>query len=92
MTKEAALRVEGSKDMHLHSAESTKKVPRKQPKEIFELPSLTQSVLVYIGYVIVFLFGYLDEFLRRIGVKRTTVPVHDKELEVSMQLGGEKLM
>lgn len=83
MTKEAAPRVEGGKGVHLDSAGETKKVPRDVPKESFEFPSLKQSVMVYISYFIVVLFGYLDEFLRKIRIKPMTGQFQNQEVEVS---------
>ena len=82
MTKEASMRLDGSKDMRLHPTDAETKVPRKRPVESFEQPSLWRAVLVYIGYVLVFLFGYLDEFVRKIGLKKMA-GLHDPELEVS---------
>lgn len=82
MTKEAAMGVRGhgGNDTHLDPVEEAGKMPRKRPKETFELPTLMQTVMVYSCYFILTLFGHLAEFLRKIGLKKSSIG--DRELEV----------
>lgn len=43
--------------------------PKTLPKETFEEVPLDRAILTYISYGILILWGYINDFLRRIGIK-----------------------
>ena len=44
-------------------------LPRSLPKESFDEVPLNKAISTYISYAILILWGYISDFLRRIGVK-----------------------
>lgn len=92
MTKEASARFEGEgeeKEDHPTSARDLKK-PRKDPKESFETPPLFDVVCTYVGYAVLFIFGHLADFWRRIGLKKDGGNAAAKD--VSIAHGGPPRM
>lgn len=66
--------VKGSKDSEM----STKRVP----KETFDPPPLLLSVLTYISYLMLYVFGVVSDFLCRVGLKKIAyVEVNKKEVK-----------
>ena len=72
MTKEASARFEGGEENPASgvSPDSHKLRRRKAPRETFEPPPLFDVVCTYIGYAVLFIFGHLADFWRRIGLKK----------------------
>lgn len=66
--------LKGSKDSEM----STKRVP----KETFDPPPLLLSVLTYISYLMLYVFGVVSDFLCRVGLKKIAyVEVNKKEVK-----------
>ena len=71
MTKEAAIKLESGKRADVSpKEEATTKQPKFTPRESFEPPPLLHAVLTYISYAILFIFGHIADFLRRLGIKK----------------------
>lgn len=79
MTREATMRFEGEKKTELISAagEANTKLPKVVPHESFEPPPLIHAVLTYISYAIMFIFGQIADFLRRMGIKKDLYAVKE---------------
>ena len=70
MTKDASVKFLGGEYGCASSVQDGKKMRRKAPKESFEAPALFDVVCTYIGYAVLFIFGHLADFWRRIGLKK----------------------
>ena len=68
MTKEAACAVEKEEDAP--SAGTKLKKERKMPREDYEPVPLLDAACTYISYFVVFIFGHLADFCRKIGLKK----------------------
>ena len=49
---------------------TTKKRPKREPKESFLEPPMMKAVVTYLNYVILFVLGYISDFLARVGLKK----------------------
>lgn len=70
MTKD---RLEAGQNGDLNSSDWSKIPTRRIPKETFEPPPLIDAMCAYFSYLILFIFGHLADFFRRIGLKRDFV-------------------
>ena len=61
----------------------------KMPVERFEQVPLLTAVLIYLGYTIVILFGYISDIVIRLGLKKCGhMEVYDKD--VCLHANGRK--
>ena len=68
--------LKGSEDSEMSTAGK-----KRVPKETFDPPPLLQSVLTYITYLMLYVFGLVSDFLCRVGLKKIAyVEVNKKEV------------